>query len=211
MVDLWVKSSWCLNNVCSPHETHPAFLGKSQASLCGFKSWNLSFPVIVYDIFFLPGCKSRAIQQLLPPNFLTLLLGNSFTQCENHSLCSSQPFFSCYETIFQPALSQSITQNARKTDDQYPSKYEGNCVAHHILLLWFKALSRISKLTRWACSVQGGARRGARRGVGSAVASWLHSVVTHNGATSRPQRASTSRALPLFKNVFVLLFFLGTV
>lgn len=49
------------------------------------------------------------------------------------------------------------------------------------------------------------------RGVESVVASRLHSVVTHNGAPSRPQRASTSRALPLFKNVFVLLFFLGTM
>lgn len=122
--------------------------------------------------------------------------------------CAALSPFSCWETIFQPVLSQSISE---MLEDSRPMSLRiwGNCVACHIVLLCFKVLPHISS-SRAEPLCLGRCQRSARR-LGSAVTSWLHSVVTHNGARSHPQRASTSRAVPLFKNVFVLLFFLGTM
>lgn len=95
----------------------------AQASLCGLKSWNLSFPVIVYNIILVPGCKSRAIQQLLHQNVLILpCFKESFTLCENHRLCFSQPFLMLRDNI---SASIVTVHNQNKTDDQHPSKYEG--------------------------------------------------------------------------------------
>lgn len=134
----------------------------------------------------------------------TMLLGNSFSQCENHRLCFSQPFL----MLFKPALSQSITEMLERQTTNIPQSTRELYSPSYLALIQGSS----SHIKAHALGLFG-LRRCERsaRGVGSAVASWLHSVVNHNGATSRPQRASTSRALPLFKNVFVLLFFLGTV
>lgn len=86
------------------------------------------------------------------------------------------------------------SQNAK--DSQTVALIEqGNSVTGYILLLRFQPLPGTSKLlhsAHWwemSCSF----------------------TLTHNGATSCPQWASTSRALLLFKNVFALLFFFGAV
>lgn len=50
------------------------------------------------------------------------------------------------------------------------------------------------------------------QGARSGAASPLHLVVSHSGAPSRrPDGLPLQEPLPLFKNVFVLLFFLGTM
>lgn len=178
--------------------------------MCGLKSQTLSFPLIVYGIILVPGCKSRVIQHflhlnlfILPCFYETLLLNVKTTDC-----AALSPF-SCRETIFQPVSSQSISGVPERQKANIPQNMRELCSPSYPLALFQGASSHIkAHVLGLFCS--GRCERSAR-GVGSAVASWLHSVVTHNGAPSRPQRASTSRALPLFKNVFVLLFFLGTM
>lgn len=160
MFKLWCSSLRAISSL---------FLGRSWDSLCGLKSQNLSFPVIVYRIILVLGCKKKKSHSAAFPSQLshiTLLLGKSFTQCENHTRRFSLSPFSCLQTVFQPFFVRrgrlcrdSVTvqnQNARKRNWPILLNVLGNCVSHHIL--WFKALPRISKLTHWACSVKGGER-----------------------------------------------------
>lgn len=65
----WFEASWSSNNDVL-HS--PAFLGSSQASLCGWKSQTLSFPDIVYDIILDLGLASRVVQHFLHPNLFIL-------------------------------------------------------------------------------------------------------------------------------------------
>lgn len=98
------------------------------------------------------------------------------------------------QTVLLSALSHVESQHFNPSRHSlYPRRWQkdrrpvslrvwGDCAAHDGLLLRFKALPRISKLTCWACSVLGGVR-GAREESGVRLhSSWLHSVVTHNGA-----------------------------
>lgn len=186
---------------------HPAFRGKSESSLCRLKSWNLSFPVIVHGIIFVFGWKSGDIQ-LLQQNILIPCFQETFL---NHRLYFSPPFPHVKRQYFTGYTGEVLTwvfsQLVSKTPEGQSckvSKYEEISLPVISYLLGL-----ISKLTCSACS---GMYEKSARGDGSTLASWfqsvvtLRSVVTHNGATSRPQQASTSRAMPLFKNVFVLLF-----
>lgn len=86
------KSSQCLNNAALHSEADPAFLGTSQASLCGLNSQTLSFPDIVYSIILVPGFKSRVIQHFLDFNLFmlpcfckTLSLNAQTTDCASLS------------------------------------------------------------------------------------------------------------------------------
>lgn len=118
--------------------------------------------------------------------------------------------FSRRETLFQLArVTAAIHRAAGAGAVEIPSEHQGICQALRVLLLRFQGACRHIKASRAAASSGlGRCEQGAR----SAAASPLHSVVSHSGAPSRrPDGLPLQEPLPLFKNVFVLLFFLGTM
>lgn len=135
----WFESSWSSNNDVL-HS--PAFLGTSQASLCGWKSQTLSFPDIVYDIILDPGPASRVIQHFLRPNLFilprfyeTALLNVKAADC-----AALSPFL-CRGTVFQ---CRSVWLKCGRNSEAPSPRLE--------------ALPRLSKLVCWARSVRGGVR-----------------------------------------------------
>lgn len=194
----WFESSWSSNDVFHS----PAFLGTSQASLCSWKSPTLSFPDIVYNIILDPGSASRVIQHFLHPNLFILprFYETALLNVKTADCAALSPFL-CRDTVFQ---CRSLWLKCCRDSEAIMSPPNTKELCSPSLT------SSLIKAYVLGPFYSGRCERGAG-GVGSSVALWLCSVVTRKGALLCPQWASTSRALPLFKNVFVLLFFLGTM
>lgn len=144
----WLEASWSSNNDVL-HS--PAFLGASQASLCGWKSQTLSFPDIVYDIILDLGSASRVIQHFLHPN-LFILPRFYETAILNVKTADSAALRPSGDSL---SVLKSVTEMLQgRRGDSVPRNMEGRRSPS----LRSEALPCLSKLVCWARSVRGGVR-----------------------------------------------------